>query len=331
MVPQLFQVGLWAAPVQNHCRCRKQTDRQSQTIAKPVLIAFSLTLSSCASLFGSFPALAQKTTQLSLDSALCDNNWSGAIGIISALVADARTSSRDRAALLNWRDQLAEYRAENLIVPQLEACDRAEPYQLDARAASTDLPARTTGWEAALAAASQGELSTHIATESVPFSLPVEVESVAGLTPASPVDLRGGLNVVSGQVGTGHNVYSFVARLGDSVTADLNVTQVMAGTLYTSDDSQLFIFDSAGKLLAIADDVRGRQARISDFVVPKTGVYFAVVTSYNNDPMLTRDDHLAGWQDNGGGKFDYTLTLMGATSTNALAKDVLVKDALVKK
>ena len=326
MVPRLFQVWLWATPVQNQCRYRKQIDKQARKTAQPVFIALSLSLSSCAALLGNSPALAQRTTQLNLDSALCSNNWSDAINIISTLVGDNRINSRDRAALLDWRARLTEYRAENQVVPQLEACDRAEPYQLNVRAANTNVYTRSTGWEAALAAAAQGELSTYITTESVPFSLPVEVESVAGLTPASPVDLRGGLNVVSGQVGTGHNVYSFVARLGDSVTVDLNVTQVMAGTLYTSDDSQLFIFDSAGKLLATADDVSGQQARISDFIVPKTGVYFAVVTSYNNDPMLTRDDYLTGWQDNGGGKFDYTLTLSGATSTNALLKDVSVKE-----
>ena len=127
--------------------------------------------------------------------------------------------------------------------------------------------------------------------------------------------------MVSGQVGTGHEVYSFVAGLGDSLTVSLDVTQVMTGTLYTSDDSQLFIFDKTGKLLAIADDTDGQQSRISELIIPKTDVYFAVVTTYNNDPILNRDDHLTGWQDNGGGRFDYTLTLSGVTRTSALVRE----------
>jgi len=265
------------------------------------------------------PAYAQRTAQFNLDSAICNNEWSNAIDIISTLVGSDDTNSRDRTALLNLRTQLVQYRAENTVVARAEACSRINPYRLSAlKPVQTSEP---LGWEGAVAAAAYSQPSTHIITQSVPFSLPVEVGSVAGLTPANPIDLRQGLNVVSGQVGTGHQVYSFIAGLGDSLTAHLNVTQVMTGTLYTSDDSQLFIFDKNGKLIATADDTDGQQSRISELVIPKTDVYFAVVTTYNNDPILNRDDRLTGWQDNGGGRFDYTLTLSGVTRTSALIRE----------
>ena len=314
--------------VQGKGRCEKQSQRTVKTALGVLVISLSGAFG-----VGSLPGWASQTTQFNLDNALCNNNWSDAITIISTLVGNDRTTQRDRSALLDLRSRLVQYRAKNRVVPQLEACDRIAPYQLDARSTSNAERAvqpvlaqaptlsQFTGWEAAIRAAAHSELSTHITTESVPFALPVEVDEIAGLTPASPVDLQRGLNVVAGQVGTGHDVYSFVAGLGDSINADLDVTRVMTGTLYTSDDSQLFIFNSEGKLLATADDTRGKESRISNFVAPKTDVYFAVVTSYNNDPILTRDDYLSGWQDNGGGRFEYTLTLSGATRTSALLRE----------
>ena len=307
-----------AASTQSKYGCK----RKPRKAARKVSIALSLALCglSISSRFLS-PAIAQRSVQFNLDSAICNNHWSRAIDILTALVGSDETSQSDRTALLLWRNQLVRYRAENLTVPHLDACDRVDPYQIEARNAEADKVVEPIGWERAIAAAVQSELSTHITTESVPFSLPVDVTEVEGLAAATPVDLRHGLNVVSGQVGTGHQVYSFVAGLGDVITADLNVTRVMTGTLYTSDDSQLFIFDSEGKLLATADDSNGPQSRIEDFVIPRTGAYFAVVTSYNNDPLLTREDYLTGWQDNGGGRFDYTLTLSGATRTSTLIKE----------
>ena len=297
----------------------------AKKIAKTGLLALSIALSSLsvgAGLKNLPPAYAQRTAQFNLDSAICSNEWSTAIDIIGTLIGDDLTTSRDRTALLALRNQLAQYRAENTVVVNAAACDRTNPYQLEASNSKTvQSGGEPLGWEGAVAAASQNGLSASIVTEGVPFDLPVEVDNIAGLTPASPIDLSRGLNIVSGQVGTGHRVYSFVAGLGDSLTIDLDVTRVMAGTLYTSDDSQLFLFDREGKLLTTADDTSGQQSRISNFVVPKTDVYFAVVTSYNNDPILTREDYLTGWQDNGGGRFDYTLRLSGVTRTSALVRE----------
>lgn len=287
---------------------------------KTGLAALSMALTLASSSLLSASALAQRTTQFDLDRAICNNEWSEAIDIISTLIGSDTTHSRDRTSLLNLRRQLDQYRAENTLVARAEACNRTAPYVLSAPTPSTVQPGEPLGWEGAVAAATNNPYSSSVITEKVPFALPVEVSDIAGLTPASPVDLERGLNVVTGQVGTGHQVYSFIAGLGDELTASLNVTRVMPGTLYTSDDSQLFIFNRQGKLIAAADDSEGQQSRISDLVMPKTDVYFAVVTTYNNDPILNREGYLTGWQDNGGGRFDYTLTLSGATHTSALVR-----------
>lgn len=287
----------------------------------------------------SLPAYAQRATIFELDQAVCANNWSSAIDIAGMLMASDRITDDQRASLLALRQQLERYRSEQVILPGAEACDRTDPYFLTA-VAPTVQSGQSLGWQGAVAEATGNRYSSVVLTEPTAFSLPVAMGEAAGLTPATPVDLRNGINVAAGHVGAGHDVYGFVARLGDRLTVDLAVTQVMAGSLYTSGDSQLFVFDRNGTLMASADDSdivsepinnnfsnpsysnsasSRQQSRISGLTIPKTDVYFAIVTSYNNDPILNREGQLTGWQDNGGGRFDYTLTLSGVTPTNAFA------------
>ncbi len=286
----------------------------------------------------SSPAYAQRMTIFDLDQAVCANNWSNAIDIAGMLISSDRTTNDQRASLLALRQQLERYRSEQVILPGAEACDRTDPYFLTA-STPTVQSGQPLGWQGAVAEATNNRYSSVVLTEPTEFSLPVAMGEAAGLTPATPVDLRNGMNVVAGHVGTGHEVYGFVARLGDRLTVDLTVTQVMAGSLYTSGDSQLFVFDRSGRVIASADDSEitaesannnfsnpnysnsassRQQSHIRGFIIPKTDVYFVVVTSYNNDPILNHEGQLTGWQDNGGGRFDYMLTLSGVTPTNAL-------------
>ena len=267
------------------------------------------------------PAQAQRTAAFDLDQAICANDWNSAIDIVGTLVAHAETTSVQRDSLLALRRQLERYRSKNAIVIAAQACDRTDPYLLEAALIPTVPTSEPLGWEGAVAAAANTQYSTEIITESVGPRLPVSAGDPVGLTPAEPVDLSTGLNVVSGQVGSGHQVYGFVAGRGDRLEANLEVTRVMTGSLYTSNDSQLFIFDRHGNLIASADDTGGTQlSRISGVTMPKTDLYFAVVTSYNNDPIVNPEGRLTGWQDNGGGRFDYTLTLMGVTPTRVLMR-----------
>jgi hypothetical protein len=267
------------------------------------------------------PAQAQRTNVFDLDQAICANDWGEAVGIVGSLIARDETTGAERSALLTMRRQLEGYRSENVIVADAQACDRTDPYRLETNLPATVQTGEPLGWEVAVAEATDNQYSTEVITESVPLTLPVSIGDPAGLTPAAPVDLSRGLNVVSGHVGEGHEVYAFVAGLGDRIEANLEVTRVMAGSLYTSDDSQLFIFDRHGNLVASADDSNDQQqSKISGTVMPKTDLYFAVVTSYNNDPILNPEGRLTGWQDNGGGRFDYTLSLSGITPTAALTR-----------
>lgn len=272
-------------------------------------------------LCGISPAIAQRTTTFDLDQAICANNWPEAISIVSVLIAQDETTGNERNALLSLRRQLQRYQSENILVTADVACDRTDPYYLRSTVPNTVQTGEPLGWENAVAEATENRFSTELVTEPVDLTLPVEIAEIEGLTSATPVDLSQGLNVVSGHVGQGHNVYGFVAGLGDRLEANLNVTRVMTGSLYTSDDSQLFIFDRYGNLIASADDTDDSpQSQITDLTIPKTDLYFAVVTTYNNDPILGQDGRLAGWQDNGGGRFDYTLTLSGVTPTSALVR-----------
>ncbi|MFK8185077.1 MAG: hypothetical protein AB8B99_17030 [Phormidesmis sp.] len=272
-------------------------------------------------LCGLSPAIAQRTTTFDLDQAICANNWPEAIGLVSQLMAQDETTSAERNALLSLRRQLQRYQSENVLVADDIACDRSDPYYLRSTLPSTVQTGEPLGWENAVAEATENRFNSEVITESVDLTLPVKITEIEGLTSATPVDLSQGLNVVSGHVGQGHNVYGFVAGLGDRLEANLNVTRVMTGSLYTSDDSQLFIFDRYGNLIAAADDTNDSpQSKITDLTIPKTDLYFAVVTTYNNDPILGQDGRLTGWQDNGGGRFDYTLTLSGVTPTNVLVR-----------
>lgn len=270
-------------------------------------------------LLGGQPAQAQRTTIFDLNQAICANEWTEAIAVTGLLIANESTADADRQSLIALRRRLEHYRADGAIVSRSEVCNLTEPYMLGALPAEENGPS-PLGWNAAVAEVTENQYAARAVTETPQLTLPISWDARDGLSPAQPVDLERGMNVVSGHVGQGHEVYAFVAGLGDRIDVKLDVTQVMTGTLYTSDDSQLFVFDRNGRLMASSDDEDGNQSHISGLIVPKTDLYFAVVTSYNNDPIFNQENQITGWRDNGGGRFDYTLTVSGATPTSALVR-----------
>ncbi len=275
----------------------------------------------CGALYGTLPAQAQRTTVFDLNQAICANQWHEAIGITGQLIANEQTTQANRQSLLALRRQLASYQADNVIIGRSQACDLSDPYLLTASSTTQTEAETSLGWDVAIAEATDNQYASEILTDSPQLTLPISLESRAGLAPMQPIDLSQGLNVVSGHVGSGHEVYGFVAGMGDRINIDIEVTRVMTGSLYTSDDSQLFVFDRDGVLIASSDDDNGgNQSSISGLLVPRTDLYFAVVTSYNNDPIFNQDNRLMGWQDNGGGRFDYTLSVSGVTPTAALIR-----------
>ncbi|MEL7332155.1 MAG: hypothetical protein AAFN12_07885 [Cyanobacteria bacterium J06560_2] len=269
---------------------------------------------------GELPARAQRTTVFDLNQAICASEWTEAIGITGTLIGDERTTDDDRQSLLTLRRQLEYYRADEAIMGRSGSCDLTSSYLLPALPVAASNGPEALGWNAAVAEVTENQFATQVVTESPQLRLPVNMEARAGLTPAQPVDLERGMAVVPGHVGAGHEVYAFVAGMGDHIDINLEVTQVMTGTLYTSDDSQLFIFNRDGILVESSDDDGGNQSSVNGFVAPKTDVYFAVVTSYNNDPIFNQDNQITGWRENGGGRFDYTLSISGVTPTSALVR-----------
>ena len=160
------------------------------------------------------PAYAQRTTRFDLDQAICANDWHDAVNIVGLLVADENTTDRNRNTLLDLRRQLERFRAVAMPVADEQACDRADRYLLEATLPPTVQTGEPLGWEGAVAAAMNNHRdSARVVTEAEAFALPVAIGNLVGLTPAEPIDLRRGLNVVSGHVGSGHQVYGFVAGL----------------------------------------------------------------------------------------------------------------------
>ena len=135
----------------------------------------------------------------------------------------------------------------------------------------------------------------------------------APLTPATPIDLMNDTGTVSGDVSTGHLIFSFPGMTGQIVTLDINVTEIRPGTGATDDDSELFLFNEAGNLLAANDDQSddNLQSLISDFALPSSGTFFVGVTTFNNNPIIT-DGVISGWEDDGESNigFDLAVTII---------------------
>ncbi|MGF1569221.1 MAG: DVUA0089 family protein [Nodosilinea sp.] len=132
---------------------------------------------------------------------------------------------------------------------------------------------------------------------------------VPALSPAIIIDTSSGAGALAGSVSRGVNVYTFAGNQGEQVTLNLTVTHIRRGSLYTDDDSQLFLFDGEGILLAENDDFSRLRSRIGNFTLPAAGVYYVAVTTYNNNPILSTARRIIGWQGSGGSAIDYTLTL----------------------
>lgn len=139
------------------------------------------------------------------------------------------------------------------------------------------------------------------------------------LSNAQPIELSNGSGVGSGAVSTGQEVFSFEASEGDTVTLDVNVTQTLEGTQYTDDDSQLFLFNSDGVLIAENDDADATtfQSLIQDFVLPEDGTYYAVVTTWDNNPVLDENDVVIDWGENGGSNIEFDLLVEVGSATPA--------------
>lgn len=156
--------------------------------------------------------------------------------------------------------------------------------------------------------------------------------SVAGLAYAIPEPLSAsnpieiaddGTGKVTGTVSTGHEAYRFDATAGEEVTLDVNVLQILEGAEYTDDDSQLFLFDSNGALVAENDDQDDMtfESLIENYVIPEDGTYYVVVTTWDNDPVLGDDEIVTSWGENGSSSFEYELVVEKKTGADSDAAE----------
>ena len=271
--------------------------------------------------------------QAELQLALCLNEWEYALDVISPLIASPDISADDREDLVRFRYQLQDLSEAGAVVGNIPNCEAAIARIRPEQEAP---PSNFLDWPTAVEAVTteRGIFGYSLGEDILPINQPLEsqVEVAAArpspllettltyLTPAIPLDTNNGSAVVTGIVGSDYKVYSFVGRLGDLVSLDVDVTHTLPGSLYKDDDSQLFLFDSQGALMAENDDLDGLQSRISNIPLPRTDAYYVVVTTYNNDPILNTDQVVSGWSDDGGSTIEFTLTLTGVTPLTALVR-----------
>ncbi|MDJ0703104.1 MAG: pre-peptidase C-terminal domain-containing protein [Leptolyngbyaceae cyanobacterium MO_188.B28] len=271
--------------------------------------------------------------QSELQLALCLNEWEYALDVISPLIASPDISADEREDFVQFRYQLQNLREMGAIVGNIPNCEAViarvlpEP-QVD--------PGNILDWPTAVEAVTteQGIFGYSFGADIMPINQPLDPQAEVAaartprpvettlpyLTPAFPIDTSDGSAVVAGIVGSDYKVYSFVGRLGDRISLDVDVTYTLPGSLYKDDDSQLFLFDSQGVLMAENDDLDGLQSRISNIPLPRTSTYYVVVTTYNNDPILNSEQVVSGWSDGGGSTIEFTLTLSGVTPLTALVR-----------
>jgi hypothetical protein len=256
-----------------------------------------------------------------LEVSVCSNNWSMAIQQANALIASPYISSQDRAELVSFRHRLQRYQQQGLTVDYISGCDAAlapllttvptptHPLQLD-RALTLALgePDLTPDQTARQIAARQRAGLNYRQPSLVPE-----------LSPSRLMDTAQGVGISAGAIGQGVEVFAFVGGQGDLVTIDLTVTRILAGLTYTDDDSQLYLFNSRGYLLAANDDFRGLQSRLANINLPNSGFYYIAVTTYNKTPLLSPAGQLVEWQNQGNSAIEYTLTVTGLTPSEQLA------------
>lgn len=268
------------------------------------------------------PVLPADQLQTRLDRAVCLNDWGQAITLISQLIASSDIPPSYRSQLVDYRYQLQSWQAVNLTGQQITGCDLvlANPpaETLVPISPALDLVQRDTrnrrdfNWGAEVSAMMQRLEADPVA--SAPAVLSGELSPL--LAAATPIALRNGTGRVNDSVSSGHDLFRFAATAGDRVDIQVEMPPSTLG-YFGGGDSQLFLFNATGELLAENDDYNGLGSALMGITIPETGSYFIAVTTFNNDPQFDQNGYLSGWPDNGSGNITYTLTVQGASNSVA--------------
>ncbi|MEM9275437.1 MAG: hypothetical protein AAGA80_21090, partial [Cyanobacteria bacterium P01_F01_bin.143] len=95
------------------------------------------------------------------------------------------------------------------------------------------------------------------------------------------------------------------------LSVDINVTERLPGIAYTSDDTQLYLYNEAGDVLAFSDDkTTDFSSRLLNYLVPESGTYYVAVTTTGNDPILElgQVNQLLGFEETGLANVAYDIT-----------------------
>ncbi len=287
--------------------------------AKSLILSGAMLMPSVIASSGFAASVSNLQQQLKI--AVCLNDWPTAIDYANALIATPHISADDRAELVSFRHRLQGYQQQGAGFDRSLSCDAAlaplltavpsptPPPQLDrALALALGQPDLTPDQTARQVAARQRAGLTYRQPSLVPV-----------LSPSRLIDSANGAGISAGSVSQGVEVFAFVGGQGDSITVNLAVTRVLTGLTYTDDDSQLYLFNSRGYLLAANDDFQGLQSRLVNVSLPSSGIYYIAVTTYNHTPVLNPAGQIVEWQNLGNSAIDYTLTVTGLTPSGQLA------------
>lgn len=264
-------------------------------------------------------AVTQQIGLTQLDRAVCLQQWGQAIDITSRLIASPDVSTTYRQELLRFRRQLQTWQVAPVPPTTQASCDRTLPLFLTLAEPEVPEP-QPLDWDRALASLRSSRPIVELDNDFDPAANLIAPELTASspeaLTEfANPIDTTDGFNVVGGRVNRQQQVYSFLARLGDPLSLDVDVTRT-----YIGGEAQVFVFDQRGRLLRQSSD-SGLQVSLQNVVIPKTDVYFAVVSPQETTPILDAQGLIVGWQtQDASSRFDYTLTLTGVTPYQALVR-----------
>lgn len=260
-----------------------------RSVSLSFAVAFSLWHGWALQAYGqsSYDEIIQEVIQL--DRAVCLQQWEQAIDITGELIASPNVSSDYRQELLKFRQQLQIWQVNSRAPTPQSSCDRTSRHFLN-------LPELDDTVE---------PLAHLIPPELTTSSPDVLTDFV------TPIDTADGFHVLGNRLNHGQQVYSLLARLGDQLSLDVDVTRN-----YISGAPQVFLFDSRGHLLT-QNHSSSTRASIQDFVIPKTDVYFAAVSSQGGAPILDTRGVIMDWQSIDS-QFDYTLTLTGITPYQTL-------------
>lgn len=253
-----------------------------------------------------------------LDRAVCLQQWPQAIGIASELIASSNVSSEYRQALLSFRRQLQAWQVSPLPPTSQSSCDRTLPLVLAVPEDPVAVAPQPLDWNRALFSLGSTRPIIQLDDDFEPVDHLIPAALIASspellTTDAIPIDTTDGFNVVGGSLYGQQQVYNFLARLGDRVSLEVNVTRSPV-----SEEIQLYVFDRAGRLIAQSDSPTFPGGAVQDFVAPSTDVYFAVISPQSTMPLLDSQGILLDWQTSVNTNLDYTLTLLGVTPYEAL-------------